>query len=120
MPTLLTGNSLLFFCRSPLDPDKMAVKRIVGVEGDVIRPRPGSQHQAVGPVRVPKGHIWVEGDAGSDRESLDSNSYGPISARLVTGRLTHILYPFKKFGKVRWWEHPLRPGSAYRSTWRQP
>lgn len=99
-------------CRSPLDPEKIAVKRIVALEGDLVRPR---KHQPA--IRVPKGHIWVEGDAGTDKESLDSNTYGPISTRLVTGRLTHILYPWKKFGRIRWWEHPIRPGADARS-WR--
>lgn len=94
--------------RSPLNPEVSAVKRITALEGDRVYPR--DPHQPV--TRVPKGHIWVEGDAGSDRESLDSNTYGPISARLVTGRLTHIVYPWKKFGRIRWWEHPVGTGLA--------
>lgn len=100
--------------RSPLDPEKSAVKRIVAIEGDLVRPRNPNQPT----IRVPKGHIWVEGDAGTDRESLDSNTYGPISARLVTGRLTHIIYPWKKFGRIRWWEHPIGASSAIRTSWR--
>lgn len=101
--------------RSPLDPEKIAVKRIIALEGDLVRPRTAHHQPAI---RVPKGHIWVEGDAGTDKESLDSNTYGPISTRLVTGRLTHILYPWKKFGRIRWWEHPTRPGSHARASWR--
>lgn len=92
--------------RSPVDPEKNAVKRIVAMEGDRVRPRDRDQPAT----RVPKGHLWVEGDAGSDRESKDSNAYGPISARLVTGRLTHVVYPWKKFGKIRWWEHQVAMG----------
>ncbi|CAI4210686.1 unnamed protein product [Parascedosporium putredinis] len=65
----------------PLDPEKTAVKRIVGLEGDLVWSRHASHYDAI---RVPKGHIWVEGDAGNDKESLDSNTYGPISVRLVT------------------------------------
>jgi len=56
---------------------------------------------------VPELHIWVEGDIGDDDKSLDSNAYGPISVRLVEGHLTHILYPFHKFGEIAWWEHQL-------------
>lgn len=109
------GDWLTVFCsRSPLDPEKSAVKRVIGIEGDRVRSR--DPHQPT--VRVPKGHIWVEGDAGTDRESLDSNTYGPISARLVTGRLTHIIYPWKKFGQIRWWEHPVGTASAIRTSWR--
>ena len=56
-------------------------------------------------VPVPEGHMWVEGDAKDPEKSLDSNTYGPISVRLVTGQITHILLPFRKSGRVKWWEH---------------
>lgn len=90
--------------RSPKNPENVSVKRIIGLEGDVVRtskPFPNAF------VRVPAGHIWVEGDGGPDK-SFDSNHYGPISIGLVIGRITHILYPFSKAGKVRWWEYPDR------------
>lgn len=89
--------------RSPVHPEVVSVKRVIGVEGDVVqtrRPYPTAY------VRVPAGHVWVEGDAGEGR-SLDSNTYGPVSIGLVTGRLSHILLPLNKAGPVRWWEHPL-------------
>lgn len=79
------------------------------MEGDVVhtrRPYPSPY------IRVPPGHIWVEGDAADERLSIDSNTYGPISARLVTGRITHILSPWNKAGRVRWWEHVDRVGLA--------
>ena len=78
------------------------MKRIVGLEGDIIqtrRPYPNAH------VKVPQGHIWVEGDSLDERKTLDSNTYGPISSRLVTGRITYILLPWSKTGKVKWWEH---------------
>lgn len=61
-------------------------------------------------IKVPPGHLWVEGDGGEGR-SLDSNTYGPISVRLVTGRITHVLWPWHRAGRVRWWEFetPRRP-----------
>lgn len=55
-------------------------------------------------IQVPLGHIWVEGDA-EPGETLDSNTYGPVSVGLVVGRITHILKPFRQAGPVRWWEH---------------
>ncbi|KAK0751069.1 mitochondrial inner membrane protease subunit-like protein [Schizothecium vesticola] len=85
--------------RNPVDPDKITVKRIVGLEGDVIHTRPPYPQPTI---LVPEGHIWVEGDGD---KSKDSNYYGPISHRLVTGRVTHILSPWKRAGRVRWWEH---------------
>ncbi len=49
--------------------------------------------------------MWVEGDALDPEKSLDSNTYGPISTRLVTGRITHMLLPLRRAGPVKWWEH---------------
>lgn len=66
----------------------------------MVQTRPPYPHQQV---RVPKGHVWVEGDG---EKSKDSNYYGPISARLITGRITHILSPLDRAGRVKWWEHP--------------
>ncbi len=79
------------------------MKRIIGLEGDVVQTR---KPYPTAYVRVPAGHMWVEGDAGEGK-SLDSNTYGPVSLGLVTGQLTHILLPFSKAGRVRWWEYPM-------------
>lgn len=89
------------YCRSPFHPEVIAVKRVVALEGDVIKTK---KPYPVATVRIPQGHVWVEGD-GPPGSSLDSNTYGPISKRLLTGRVTHIVYPLKKFGPVQWWEH---------------
>jgi mitochondrial inner membrane protease subunit 2 len=88
--------------RSPLDPEKIAVKRVIGLEWDLVHTRPPYPDRVV---RVPQGHIWVEGDIKRTDKSMDSNTYGPISKQLVTGRLTYILYPWRKAGPVRWWEY---------------
>ncbi|RYP27273.1 hypothetical protein DL768_011259 [Monosporascus sp. mg162] len=71
---------------SPWNPEVVAVKRIIGLEGDVIRTR---DPYPVATVRVPPGHVWVEGDAGQ-RDSWDSNAYGPIATGLIIGQVTHI------------------------------
>ncbi|KAL1873808.1 hypothetical protein VTK73DRAFT_771 [Phialemonium thermophilum] len=96
--------------KSPLDPEKIVVKRIVGTEGDVVPTRKPYPHAFI---RVPPGHVWVEGDSPDERMTMDSNTYGPISARLVTGRITHILLPWKKAGRVKWWEHQDRMGRVW-------
>lgn len=76
-PTYLTKlvqrrNSL---CRNPFDPKERVVKRLIGVDGDWVRPR-GNRHNVL---RVPEGCCWVEGD--NHGVSEDSNQFGPVSLR---------------------------------------
>ncbi|RVX68787.1 hypothetical protein B0A52_07673 [Exophiala mesophila] len=81
-----------------------AIKRVVGVPGDVVIPLKGytaidgedgdddtgnatddkDSRKKTGIV-VPYNHIWVEGDVGVRKKSFDSNWYGPISQNLVDG-----------------------------------
>ncbi|KAJ7638697.1 peptidase S24/S26A/S26B/S26C, partial [Roridomyces roridus] len=78
--------------KSPDDAKYELVKRIVGVEGDVVRTRaPYPQPE----VRVPQGHIWVEGDAFHTR---DSNMFGPVPLGLVDSKLAFIIWPYWRFG----------------------
>jgi len=80
---------------SPVDSERLVVKRIIGLEGDIVRTRhPFPQNL----VAVPKGQLWVEGDEAF--HSLDSNSYGPIPIALVTAKVTHIVFPFTRIGRV--------------------
>lgn len=72
---------------SPKDPNQKIIKRVVGLQGDVISTL-GYKLQYV---RVPEGHCWVEGDHTGN--SLDSNSFGPVSLGLVTARATQIVWP---------------------------
>jgi inner membrane protease subunit 2 len=85
--------------RSTQDPKKIIIKRVIALEGDIVQTRPPCAEPYV---TVPAGHMWVEGDGD---ETLDSNTYGPVSVRLVTGHITHILWPLRKAGWVRWREH---------------
>lgn len=87
--------------RSPTHPEKLAVKRVIGLEGDTV------QTKAPYPIplaEVPVGHVWVEGDNRDGRKTLDSNYYGPISMGLISGKVTHVLWPWKSCGAIRWWE----------------
>ncbi|EPS43472.1 hypothetical protein H072_2520 [Dactylellina haptotyla CBS 200.50] len=80
--------------RSPVDPEVTAIKRVVGLEGDVVltkKPFPVSE------VVVPRNHVWVEGD---DIHSHDSNHFGAISMHLIQARVTHIVWPFSRLGTV--------------------
>jgi mitochondrial inner membrane protease subunit 2 len=90
--------------RSPSNPEQESVKRVIGLEGDVVHTRPPYPHSYL---VVPEGHIWVEGDA-VPGQTRDSNTWGPISRGLVTGRITHVLWPWRRAGRIRWWEHEDR------------
>jgi signal peptidase I len=58
---------------SPANPDRLAVKRIVGLPGDRVQTRKPYPFRTV---TVPDGCVWVEGDEGF--HSVDSNTYGPV------------------------------------------
>ncbi|KAF8192484.1 hypothetical protein BJ912DRAFT_924827 [Pholiota molesta] len=73
--------SLGVVCRSPEDPKRLIIKRILAKEGDTVKtlpPYPDTE------VVVPENHVWVEG-VKSFRNPLgdepfwtdDSNRFGP-------------------------------------------
>ncbi|XP_008471555.1 mitochondrial inner membrane protease subunit 2 [Diaphorina citri] len=72
---------------SPKDPGQKIIKRIVGVEGDVV----STLDYKSNVVKVPQGHIWVEGDHVG--HSMDSNMFGPVSMGLVTAKASSIIWP---------------------------
>lgn len=47
---------------------------------------------------VPRNHLWVEGD--NLFHSVDSNTFGPVSAGLVIAKATHVIFPFSRFGPI--------------------
>lgn len=84
--------------RSPANSNHIAIKRVVGLPGDRITTRePCMKRTQI----VPFNHVWLEGDAEDPRKTLDSNTYGPVSISLITGRVLGILGP-----RMRWlnWE----------------
>eukprot|EP00752_Nemacystus_decipiens_P004268 g3899.t1 len=79
------GSIVVF--RNPFDPNERVVKRLIGVDGDWVRPR-GNRHNVL---RVPEGCCWVEGD--NHGISEDSNQFGPIPLALIEAKATHVLWP---------------------------
>jgi len=116
------------------DPDRLAVKRIVGLEGDVVVPlgaideNSGTKEslarqrllrlwkdagefgdicsgrwietevedrhgdvRVLGGVKVPYGHVWVEGV--NQANTVDSNDYGVISKSLIQGVAVGVVLP---------------------------
>ncbi|KAL0637248.1 hypothetical protein Q9L58_003732, partial [Maublancomyces gigas] len=54
---LRRGQVVLY--RSPLDPETVAVKRVIALEGDMVKVR-GPYPVKI--VTIPEGQMWVEGD----------------------------------------------------------
>ncbi|ODQ55771.1 LexA/Signal peptidase [Saitoella complicata NRRL Y-17804] len=74
--------------RSPLDPEKILTKRIVGLGGDTVSTR---KPYPSGYVKIPPGHAWLEGD--EQFHSTDSNTYGPVSLTLIEAKVKGIIWP---------------------------
>lgn len=87
--------------KSPHNPERWGVKRVIALQGDKVTPKPGYPGGDE-PLIVPWGHVWVEGDAEDRDKSLDSNWFGPISRNLIIGRVTWVLWPWKHFAQVKW------------------
>ena len=80
---------------SPIEPSEMVIKRVVALGGDWVRRRDNSADSRAGDfVRVPAGHLWVEGD--NERFSNDSNTYGAVPAGLVRGRVLGKVWPLRE------------------------
>ncbi|CAG0915313.1 unnamed protein product [Notodromas monacha] len=63
--------------RSPREPNVHLIKRVIGLEGDVVTTN-GYRRSLVD---IPPGHCWLEGD--HTGHSVDSNSFGPVSTQFV-------------------------------------
>ncbi|GAV03889.1 hypothetical protein RvY_14257-2 [Ramazzottius varieornatus] len=62
----------LIVARSPINPTSFICKRIVGLNGDLV------YDENLHLVKVPRGHVWLEGD--NARDSVDSRRYGKTLA----------------------------------------
>ncbi|GLB01464.1 hypothetical protein AtubIFM61612_011068 [Aspergillus tubingensis] len=97
--------------RSPANPRHMAIKRIIGLPGDQITTRePCLKESQI----VPYNHVWLEGDAKDPRKTLDSNSYGPVSINLITGRVMAVLHPQWRWLDWSGWENGVVEGDVER------
>ncbi|GKZ67942.1 hypothetical protein AnigIFM50267_002498 [Aspergillus niger] len=97
--------------RSPANPRHMAIKRIIGLPGDQITTRePCLKESQI----VPYNHVWLEGDAKDPRKTLDSNSYGPVSISLITGRVMAVLHPQWRWLDWSDWENGVVEGDVER------
>lgn len=72
---------------SPKDPNQKIIKRVVGLQGDIVNTLGYKRPY----VKIPDGFCWVEGD--HTGHTLDSNSFGPVSLGLVTAKASLIVWP---------------------------
>ncbi|KNE56465.1 hypothetical protein AMAG_02269 [Allomyces macrogynus ATCC 38327] len=99
--------------RTPLDANHVAAKRIIALEDDWVVPDPRSKFvqrnglRSGQSLRIPKGHCWVEGDAGL--HSRDSQEYGPVPLALLTARVAAVVWPPARIGWVE--TDPMCPRS---------
>ncbi|CAN0003341.1 unnamed protein product [Bubo scandiacus] len=91
------ASSALLSCNttSPRNPEQKIIKRVIALEGDIIKTIGYKKKY----VKVPHGHIWVEGD--HHGHSFDSNAFGPVSLGLLHARATHILWPPQRWQKLQ-------------------
>ena len=84
---------------SPTNPEILAVKRVIALEGDTVVTKPPypSPHED-----VPVGHVWIEGDQVDGNKTMDSNRVGPVSRSLIVGRVGGVVWPWRKAGRIRW------------------
>lgn len=50
-------------------------------------------------VRIPSGHVWLEGD--NPYNSTDSREYGPVPASLIVGRVVAVVFPPGRSGRMK-------------------
>lgn len=81
------------YIRLPLDPSRFLVKRIKGLQGDIIKTR---REHPKSLVKVPMNHVWVEGD--NYFHSIDSNDFGAVSVGLIEAKVV---------GKISFSEWPV-------------
>lgn len=103
---MLSLTTLMMIFRSPANPSHIAIKRVIALPGDrVITREPCPKPSQI----VPYNHVWLEGDVEDPRKSLDSNTYGPVSISLITGRVIAVLWPRMRL--LKWWEWDRDDGS---------
>ncbi|KAF9055030.1 LexA/Signal peptidase, partial [Hymenopellis radicata] len=101
---------------SPVNARRTLIKRVIAKEGDLVTTLPPYPEPQV---RVPLGHVWIEGD--DPAHSDDSRSYGPIPAGLVQAKLLWLVWPLDRFGPVKTPTQDelgrlLRDGPSYREA----
>ena len=83
--------------RSPTNARQTVCKRVRAVAGEEVKV-PGAFWQPEKRLRIPQGHIWLQGD--NPNNSTDSRHYGPVPLALVKGRVFFKLWPAWEMGST--------------------
>lgn len=101
----------------PDEEHERLIKRVIGIEGDVIEIKDGAVYRngkkleepyvagetsdkgLASPVTVGKNELFVMGDNRS--VSIDSREIGMVKISHVEGKAIFRVYPFKKLGKIK-------------------
>lgn len=76
----------LVILKSPIMPERIVCKRVLGLPGDIICVDPtGEKAPSTEHILIPKGHLWISGDNAA--YSRDSREYGPVSMSLIQSKL---------------------------------
>ncbi len=86
----LEAGSIMVY-QSPVDPDKLVVKRLIGLPGDELYIDPTASTRRIA---IPKGHVWMQGD--NYVASNDSRHYGPVPIGLLRGQILRRIWTFGK------------------------
>lgn len=110
-PRLATpfGRGDVVIALHPFLPDRTVGKRIVGLPGDTVEVNPGdlkpvARKNSERYVKVPKGHVWLQGD--NLNNSTDSRDYGPVPIALILARVEARVSPACKCTEG----HAVAPG----------
>ena len=99
-PSRILEAGAVYTYRSPSDPEKCIIKRLIGRDGDTFDEkftRRGYNERYT----VPEGHIWVEGD--NPPFSEDSRCYGGFPAGMVIGKALGVVWPFSRARMLEVW-----------------
>mmetsp|Transcript_103 Transcript_103/g.156 ORF Transcript_103/g.156 Transcript_103/m.156 type:complete len:168 (+) Transcript_103:186-689(+) len=78
--------------RSPVEPGRLLVKRLIGLQGDWITVPSETKLR-----QIPQGHCWIEGDNKGNSEDSASH-FGSVPLALVEGRVLGVLWPPRRMG----------------------